>query len=51
MSVTDHYDSSSGSLQLLSIKPMTAPPNYSHPASSDRSQDSAIFNGEVRNLV
>ncbi|KAA0714623.1 hypothetical protein E1301_Tti017105 [Triplophysa tibetana] len=43
----DHYDSSSGSLQLISIKPMTAPPNYSHPASSDRSQDSAIFNGEV----
>ncbi|XP_056622742.1 UPF0606 protein KIAA1549L isoform X3 [Triplophysa dalaica] len=45
--VADHYDSSSGSLQLISIKPMTAPPNYSHPASSDRSQDSAIFNGEV----
>ncbi|XP_026143591.1 UPF0606 protein KIAA1549L isoform X2 [Carassius auratus] len=42
-----HYDSSSGSLQLISIKPMAAPPTYSHPASSDRSQDSAVFNGEV----
>ncbi|KAG7230223.1 hypothetical protein INR49_012356 [Caranx melampygus] len=46
----DPYDSSSGSLQLISIKPMVAQPNYSHPASSDRSQDSAIVNGEV-NLV
>lgn len=27
---------------------MAAPPTYSHPASSDRSQDSAILNGEVR---
>ncbi|KAK7151602.1 hypothetical protein R3I94_008057 [Phoxinus phoxinus] len=26
---------------------MAAPPTYSHPASSDRSQDSAILNGEV----
>ncbi|XP_064192227.1 UPF0606 protein KIAA1549L isoform X2 [Anguilla rostrata] len=43
---SDPYDSSSGSLQLISIKPMTALP-YSHPASSDRSQDSAIHNGEV----
>ncbi|XP_043072453.1 UPF0606 protein KIAA1549L isoform X2 [Puntigrus tetrazona] len=43
----EHYDSSSGSLQLISIKPMAAPPTYSHPASSDRSQDSAVFNGEV----
>ncbi|XP_039537589.1 UPF0606 protein KIAA1549L isoform X2 [Pimephales promelas] len=43
----DQYDSSSGSLQLISIKPMAAPPTYSHPASSDRSQDSAILNGEV----
>ncbi|XP_071014454.1 UPF0606 protein KIAA1549L [Oncorhynchus clarkii lewisi] len=41
----DPYDSSFGSLQLISIKPMTAPPTYSHPASSDRSQDSAILNG------
>uniref|UniRef100_A0A8C2DFF2 Uncharacterized protein n=1 Tax=Cyprinus carpio TaxID=7962 RepID=A0A8C2DFF2_CYPCA len=45
--LADHYDSSSGSLQLISIKPIAAPPTYSCPASSDRSQDSAVFNGEV----
>ncbi|KAJ8252068.1 hypothetical protein COCON_G00213800 [Conger conger] len=44
---TDPYDTSSGSLQLISIKPMAAPPSYPHPPSSDRSQDSAIANGEV----
>lgn len=44
---SDPYDTSSGSLQLISIKPMAAQPNYSHPTSSDRSQDSAIVNGEV----
>ncbi|XP_026025805.1 UPF0606 protein KIAA1549L isoform X1 [Astatotilapia calliptera] len=43
----DPYDTSSGSLQLISIKPVAAQTNYSHPASSDRSQDSAIVNGEV----
>ncbi|XP_034044731.1 UPF0606 protein KIAA1549L [Thalassophryne amazonica] len=43
----DPYDSSFGSLQLISIKPMVAEPGYSHPASSDRSQGSAILNGEV----
>ncbi|KAK2920282.1 hypothetical protein Q8A73_002486 [Channa argus] len=43
----DPYDTSSGSLQLISIKPMAAQPNYSQPALSDRSQDSAIVNGEV----
>nr|XP_020464047.1 UPF0606 protein KIAA1549L-like isoform X2 [Monopterus albus] len=43
----DPYDTSTGSLQLISIKPMAAQPDYSHPASSDRSQDSAIVNGEV----
>ncbi|KAM6980605.1 UPF0606 protein KIAA1549L [Aplochiton taeniatus] len=41
----DPYDTSSGSLQLISVKPMAAQPTYSHPASSDRSQDSAILNG------
>lgn len=46
--LVEHYDSSSGSLQLISIKPMAVPPTYSHPASSDRSQDSAVFNGEVK---
>uniref|UniRef100_A0AAQ6IQN9 KIAA1549 like n=1 Tax=Anabas testudineus TaxID=64144 RepID=A0AAQ6IQN9_ANATE len=44
---SDPYDTSSGSLQLISIKPMAAQPNYSHPASSDRSQDLDIVNGEV----
>ncbi|XP_076002953.1 UPF0606 protein KIAA1549L isoform X2 [Genypterus blacodes] len=43
----DPYDTSSGSLQLLSIKPVASQPNYSHPASSERSQDSAVVNGEV----
>ncbi|XP_032417034.1 UPF0606 protein KIAA1549L isoform X2 [Xiphophorus hellerii] len=43
----DPYDTSSGSLQLISIKPVTAQTNCSHPAFSDRSQDSAIVNGEV----
>lgn len=44
---SDPYDTSSGSLQLISIKPVTAQTNCSHPAFSDRSQDSAIVNGEV----
>lgn len=42
---SDPYDTSSGSLQLISIKPLAAQTNYSHP--SDRSQDSAVVNGEV----
>lgn len=50
LSSSDPYDSSSGSLQLLSIKPVVAQPNYSHPASSDRSQDSAVVNGEVTRM-
>ncbi|KAI5098516.1 UPF0606 protein KIAA1549L isoform X2 [Silurus meridionalis] len=44
---TDPYDTSSGSLQLISVKQIAAPPAYSQPASSDRSQDSAVLNGEV----
>lgn len=44
---SDPYDSSSGSLQLISIKPMVTQPNYSHPALSDRSQETAVINGEV----
>ncbi|XP_062242849.1 UPF0606 protein KIAA1549L [Platichthys flesus] len=43
----DPYDSSSGSLQLISIKPVVAQSSYSHPASSVRSYESAIVNGEV----
>lgn len=45
---SDPYDTSSGSLQLISIKPMMAQTNYSCAASFERSQDStAIVNGEV----
>ncbi|KAI5624337.1 UPF0606 protein KIAA1549L isoform X1 [Silurus asotus] len=44
---TDPYDTSSGSLQLISVKQIAAPPAYSQPASSDHSQDSAVLNGEV----
>ncbi|XP_029001040.1 UPF0606 protein KIAA1549L [Betta splendens] len=43
----DPYDTSSGSLQLISIKPVAAQPSYSHPASSARNQELAIVNGEV----
>nr|XP_057945410.1 UPF0606 protein KIAA1549L isoform X1 [Doryrhamphus excisus] len=43
----DPYDSSSGSLQLISIKPITAHPKYSQHASSDRKQNAAMVNGEV----
>ncbi|MBN3305346.1 K154L protein, partial [Amia calva] len=45
-SSADPFDTSSGSLQLISIKPLAVPPSYSHP-SSDRSQDSVVINGEV----
>uniref|UniRef100_H3C3B7 KIAA1549 like n=1 Tax=Tetraodon nigroviridis TaxID=99883 RepID=H3C3B7_TETNG len=42
------YDTSSGSLQLISIKPMAAQTNYSRAASFEGSRDSrAIGNGEV----
>ncbi|XP_026855287.2 UPF0606 protein KIAA1549L isoform X3 [Electrophorus electricus] len=44
---SDPYDTSSGSLQLISIKTMAAPPTYIHQASSDQSQDSANLSGEV----
>ncbi|XP_037304182.2 UPF0606 protein KIAA1549L isoform X1 [Pungitius pungitius] len=43
----DAYDTSSGSLQLISVKPTAGQPHYTHPASSERGQDSAIVNGEV----
>ncbi|XP_051779762.1 UPF0606 protein KIAA1549L-like isoform X2 [Erpetoichthys calabaricus] len=46
----DAFDTSSGSLQLISIRPLAAPPSYSHPA-SERSQDSAIVNGEVNKAL
>lgn len=45
---SDPYDTSSGSLQLISIKPVAAQTNYSCGASFERSQDSAaVVNGEV----
>uniref|UniRef100_A0A1A7WG66 KIAA1549 n=1 Tax=Iconisemion striatum TaxID=60296 RepID=A0A1A7WG66_9TELE len=43
----DPYDSSSGSLQLISIRPMTTQTNGSQLVSSDRSQDAVLANGEV----
>uniref|UniRef100_H3C614 KIAA1549-like b n=1 Tax=Tetraodon nigroviridis TaxID=99883 RepID=H3C614_TETNG len=47
-SSSDPYDTSSGSLQLISIKPMAAQTNYSRAASFEGSRDSrAIGNGEV----
>ncbi|KAK1804592.1 hypothetical protein P4O66_020586 [Electrophorus voltai] len=44
---TEHYDSLTGSLRLLAIKPMATPLNYSYPDSSNHSQESVILNGEV----
>ncbi|XP_043915169.1 UPF0606 protein KIAA1549L homolog [Protopterus annectens] len=46
----DPFDSSSGSVQLIAIRPMGAPLSYSHPV-SERSQDSAIVNGEVNKAL
>ncbi|XP_065147757.1 UPF0606 protein KIAA1549L isoform X2 [Paramisgurnus dabryanus] len=46
----DHYDSLTGSLRLITIKPMAAPLNYSYPDSSNHSQESVIMNGEVMGL-
>ncbi|XP_057185738.1 UPF0606 protein KIAA1549L isoform X2 [Triplophysa rosa] len=43
----DHYDSLTGSLRLITIKPMAAPLNYSYPDSSNHSQDSVMMNGDV----
>lgn len=44
-SATDPFDTSSGSVQLIAIKPVALP--SAHPT-SDRSQESAVLNGEVR---
>ncbi|KAM4618116.1 UPF0606 protein KIAA1549L homolog [Discoglossus pictus] len=44
----DPFDSSSGSVQLIAIKPMTVPP--SHPV-TDRTQELAIINGEVNKAL
>lgn len=44
-SALDPFDTSSGSVQLIAIKPVALPP--AHPG-TDRTQDTAILNGEVR---
>ncbi|XP_061679071.1 UPF0606 protein KIAA1549L isoform X2 [Syngnathoides biaculeatus] len=46
-SANDPYDDHTGSLRLITIKPMTAQPTYSYPSSSSHSQDSVILNGEA----
>lgn len=44
---SDPYEDRSGSLRLITIKPMTAQPTYSYPSSSSHSQDSVVINGDV----
>ncbi|XP_060032608.1 UPF0606 protein KIAA1549L homolog isoform X3 [Erinaceus europaeus] len=44
----DHFDTSSGSVQLIAIKPTALP--LVHPT-SDRSQESAVLNGEVNKAL
>ncbi|XP_041746437.2 UPF0606 protein KIAA1549L-like isoform X4 [Coregonus clupeaformis] len=43
----DPYEDHTGSLRLITIKPMAAQPTYSYPSSSSHSQDSVILNGEA----
>ncbi|XP_054884657.1 UPF0606 protein KIAA1549L isoform X1 [Poeciliopsis prolifica] len=45
----DPYEDHSGSLRLITIKPMTAQPTYSYPSSS-HSQDSVVVNGEANHV-
>lgn len=45
--VPDPFDSSSGSVQLIAIKPVSMPPSLSV---TDRNQEMSIINGEVRIL-
>ncbi|XP_074855073.1 UPF0606 protein KIAA1549L homolog [Carettochelys insculpta] len=47
-SAIDPFDTSSGSVQLIAIKPVALP--SAHPA-SERSQDSAVINGEVNKAL
>ncbi|XP_040024597.2 UPF0606 protein KIAA1549L-like isoform X2 [Gasterosteus aculeatus] len=42
----DPYEDHSGSLRLITIKPMTEP-TYSYPPTSSHSQDSVVSNGEL----
>ncbi|KAM4553765.1 UPF0606 protein KIAA1549L isoform 2-T2 [Fundulus diaphanus] len=46
----DPYEDHSGSLRLITIKPMTAQPTYSYPSSSSHSQDSVVVNGEANHV-
>ncbi|XP_013767881.1 UPF0606 protein KIAA1549L isoform X1 [Pundamilia nyererei] len=43
----DPYEDHTGSLRLITIKPMTAQPTYSYPSSSSHSQDSVVVNGDA----
>uniref|UniRef100_A0A4W5JY22 KIAA1549-like a n=1 Tax=Hucho hucho TaxID=62062 RepID=A0A4W5JY22_9TELE len=43
----DPYEDHTGSLRLITIKPMAAQPTYSYPSSSSHSQDSVVLNGEA----
>ncbi|XP_063145588.1 UPF0606 protein KIAA1549L homolog [Candoia aspera] len=47
-SAIDPFDTSSGSVQLISIKPVALPP--AHPA-TDRSQETAVLNGEINKAL
>ncbi|KAM8807810.1 UPF0606 protein KIAA1549L homolog [Eudromia elegans] len=47
-STIDPFDTSSGSVQLIAIKPVPLPAVH---AASDRSQESAILNGEVNKAL
>ncbi|XP_062973388.1 UPF0606 protein KIAA1549L homolog [Elgaria multicarinata webbii] len=47
-SAIDPFDTSSGSVQLIAIKPVALPP--AHPA-SDRSQETAVLNGEINKAL
>lgn len=43
----DPYEDHSGSLRLITIKPMSAQPTYSYPTTSSHSQDSVVPNGDI----
>ncbi|XP_029142958.1 UPF0606 protein KIAA1549L homolog [Protobothrops mucrosquamatus] len=47
-SAIDPFDTSSGSVQLIAIKPVALPP--AHPG-TDRTQDTAILNGEINKAL
>uniref|UniRef100_A0A8D2LJ98 KIAA1549 like n=1 Tax=Varanus komodoensis TaxID=61221 RepID=A0A8D2LJ98_VARKO len=47
-SAIDPFDTSSGSVQLIAIKPVALPP--AHPA-LDRSQETAVLNGEINKAL